>query len=71
MKCGIAFIAAIAAVQASPVPAPQGVTKNISPTVPAPSGCTVSWSGSFGIAVQNLTASGSKSVSQLSDVSCS
>jgi len=35
----------------------QGVTAKISPTAPAPSGCTVSFPSSFGIAVVNLTAS--------------
>lgn len=78
MKYSFAFLAALAAVQASPFPRPQGVTANISPQAAAPSGCTGAYSGTFGIVVQNVTAAppvqgkgaaaSSGAVSQISDV---
>lgn len=68
MKFSLTLLAAVAAVQASPFP--QGVTSKISPSAPAPSGCTGSYSGTFGIVVMNITsASGAQAVSSLSDVS--
>ena len=67
MKYSIAFLAAVAAVQASPVP--QGVTAKLAPTASAPPGCMPSYSGTFGVVVQNITAGGSASVTQKADVS--
>jgi len=66
MKYSIAFMAAVAAVQASPVP--QAVTAKISPSATAPSGCSPTYSGSFGIVAQAVTASSSTAaVSQIND----
>lgn len=50
----------------------QGVTAAISPSSPAPSGCSISYSGSFGIAVQSITVGApattqTAAVSQVSD----
>ena len=42
---------------ANPVALPQAVTAAISPSEPPPPGCTPSFSGSFGIAVKNVTTS--------------
>lgn len=55
MRYTFAFLAALAAVEASPVP--QGVTMAMSPSAAAPSGCMPTYSGSFGIAVMNITGS--------------
>ena len=50
-------IFAALAVNASPLVLPrQGVTKIITPSAPAPSGASVNYSGSFAIAVMNVTA---------------
>ncbi|KAL8826493.1 MAG: hypothetical protein Q9191_003765 [Dirinaria sp. TL-2023a] len=52
-----AIFVLIAAVQANPVAVPQAVTAAISPSVAAPPGCTNAFSGTFGIAVYNLSTS--------------
>lgn len=59
MKYSIAFLTALAVVNASPLPYPQAVTDQISPDAPAPSGCTDGYSGTFGVAVMNVTAAAS------------
>lgn len=67
MKYTIALLAAAYAVQASPFP--QAVTAVISPSAPAPSGCSMNYAGTFGVAVMNLTASagGQAPVSSIGD----
>lgn len=55
MHYAFAILAAVAAVKASPFP--QAVTAAISPTGSAPAGCKPTFSGSFGIAVMNVTSS--------------
>lgn len=68
MKYTIALLAALATVHASPLPRPQGVTENISPDEPTPDGCELSYSGTFGVVAQNITAgSGPAAVSQIPD----
>lgn len=68
MKYNLAFLAAAAVVNASPMPRPQAVTANISPSSPAPSGCMPNYSGSFGIVAMNITAGAAPAaVSQISD----
>ncbi|KAI9728020.1 MAG: hypothetical protein M1834_007834 [Cirrosporium novae-zelandiae] len=58
MQYALAVFAAVAAtVQAIPAPIPQGVTSDIAPTASAPSGCSASYSGTFGIAVQAIATS--------------
>jgi len=69
-----AFIAALAA-GANALPnnlvARQGITSAVSPSSAAPSGCSINYSGSFGIAVQSITAAGSATttaaISQITD----
>jgi hypothetical protein len=69
MKYTVALLSALALVQASPYPRPQGVTSAIAPKAPPPSGCMTDYSTSFGVVAQNITASaaGKASVTQLSD----
>ncbi len=55
MQYALAILAAVALVKASPFP--QAVTGAISPTGSAPSGCKPTLSGSFGIAVMNVSTS--------------
>jgi len=57
MQYAAVLLALAAAVKASPVAFPQGVTANIAPTAPAPAGCTPNYSGTFGIAVAAITGS--------------
>ncbi|KAL8769934.1 MAG: hypothetical protein Q9209_004181 [Squamulea sp. 1 TL-2023] len=60
----------VAVAQANPFALPQAVTAAISPSAPAPPGCTPSASGSFGIAVQNVSTSAApakRQATQLSD----
>lgn len=57
MLSSVAILALANAVYANPVALPQGVTADVSPSAPAPPGCTPSASGSFGIAVQNVSTS--------------
>lgn len=59
MLYSVAFLALAAAVCANPFALPQAVTAAISPTAASPPGCTPSASGSFGIAVQNVSTSAS------------
>ena len=55
MQYSLALLALMAAVQANPVALPQAVTAAISPSAPAPPGCTSSAAGSYGIAVHNVS----------------
>ena len=56
MQYSFAVLAAVVAVvQASPFP--QAVTAAISPSDSAPPGCMPTFSGSFGIAVMNVSTS--------------
>lgn len=57
MRNTLAAFVLIAAAQANPVAVPQAVTAAISPTAAAPPGCTVAYSGTFGIAVHNVSTS--------------
>ncbi|OCK86443.1 hypothetical protein K432DRAFT_376758 [Lepidopterella palustris CBS 459.81] len=52
MKYNAAFLALVAIVKASPFP--QGVTIALPPSASIPSGCSASYSGSFGIAVVSI-----------------
>ncbi|KAL8687621.1 MAG: hypothetical protein Q9218_006258 [Villophora microphyllina] len=66
----IALFALLAGAGANPLALPQAVTANVSPTASPPPGCTPSASGSYGIAVQNMSASptaAKRQVSQLND----
>lgn len=67
MQYTLAFLAVAAVVKASPFP--QAVTAAISPTGSAPPCCTPSYSGSFGIAVMNVSTSAmpKRQVTQLSE----
>jgi hypothetical protein len=49
------LLAFTAAVNASPFP--QAVTSAIAPSAPAPSGCSASFTGTFGMAIQPLSSS--------------
>ncbi|KAL8730710.1 MAG: hypothetical protein Q9166_003902 [cf. Caloplaca sp. 2 TL-2023] len=65
-----ALLPLAAGVQANPFALPQAVTAAVSPSAPPPPGCTPSASGSFGIAVQNVSTSGApakRQATQLSD----
>lgn len=53
----IAVLALAASVHANPFAMPQAVTAAVSPSAAPPPGCTPSASGSFGIAVQNVSTS--------------
>lgn len=53
----LTFLVTAAVVTASPFPMPQGITMAMSPSGAAPSGCSVDYSGSFGIVVMNMTGS--------------
>ncbi|MCJ1454806.1 hypothetical protein MMC28_005159 [Mycoblastus sanguinarius] len=57
MQYSLAILALVAAVQANPVAIPQAVTASIAPSASAPAGCSTSASGSFGIAVHNVSTS--------------
>ncbi|MCJ1368479.1 hypothetical protein MMC16_007623 [Acarospora aff. strigata] len=57
MQYALAILAVVAGVKASPFP--QAVTAAISPTGSPPPGCTPSLSGSFGIAIMNVSTSSS------------
>ncbi|KAL8650530.1 MAG: hypothetical protein Q9210_003765 [Variospora velana] len=70
MLSSVAILALATAVYANPVALPQGVTADVSPSAPAPPGCTPSASGRFGIAVQNVSTSAPvarRQVTQLND----
>lgn len=56
MQYALSLLAAIAAVRASPMPFPQGVTAAIAPSGGMPSGCMANYNGNFGIAVMTGTA---------------
>lgn len=58
------LLAALTGVYGAPYAMPQGVTEDIAPSGSPPSGCTPSYSGSFGIAVMNITASPTVEASQ-------
>lgn len=53
MRYAYAPLALAALVAASPVP--QGVTEEIAPDAPAPSGCETSYDGEFNIQIVNQT----------------
>ncbi|KAL8872531.1 MAG: hypothetical protein Q9174_001851 [Haloplaca sp. 1 TL-2023] len=64
------LFALLSAANADPHALPQGVTADVSPTAPPPTGCTSSASGSFGIAVQSVSSGAAqvkREVSQLDD----
>lgn len=67
MQYALALLAAVAVVKASPFP--QAVTAAISPTGSAPPGCSPTFSGSFGIAVMNVSTSAvqKRQVTQLTE----
>lgn len=67
MQFTLAILALAAIVKASPFP--QAVTSAISPTDSAPPGCSPTFSGSFGIAVMNVSSSSmaKRQVTQLSE----
>ncbi|KAL8946900.1 MAG: hypothetical protein Q9222_006762 [Ikaeria aurantiellina] len=70
MLLSLPLLALVALAQAKPAAMPQAVTAVITPSAPAPPGCTPSASGSFGIAVQNVSTSGTmvkRQVTQLPD----
>ena len=50
------LLALAAAVHANPVALPQGVTEAIAPSASSPPGCSPSAAGTYGIAVQELSA---------------
>jgi hypothetical protein len=54
----VSLFAFLGAVSASPFDKRQGVTSAIAPKAAAPSGCSLNYSGTFGIAVMNITAGG-------------
>lgn len=54
MQYILAYLAALAAVNGSPVP--QGVTEDIAPQGGMPAGCKADYPGTFGIAVMTGTA---------------
>jgi hypothetical protein len=60
MQYQLSLLAALAVAGVNAMPnnilARQGVTAKISPSAAAPSGCSQTYSGSFGIAVMNVTA---------------
>lgn len=57
MPISLALIFFVAAVQANPVAVPQADTAVISPSAAPPPRCALSFSGSFGIIVQNVSTS--------------
>ena len=67
MLYSLALLAAISAVRANPLPAPQAVTASIAPSGSAPEGCTVSLASSFGIAVLNATNGAGSVATQTSE----
>ena len=52
----VPFFLALAVVDAGPHEKRQAVTERITPTAAAPPTCSVTYSGSFGIAVKNVTS---------------
>lgn len=65
----LALLALLAAVEANPLALPQAVTANVSPTASPPPGCTASASGSYGIAVQSVSASAAAAKRQVTQLS--
>lgn len=64
------LLAIAAAVHANPFAMPQAVTEAISPSASPPPGCTPSASGTYGIAVQNVSNTAvqmKRQVAQLSE----
>lgn len=55
MQYSLILLAVAVAIEANPVAVPQAVSAAISPSAPAPPGCTAGTSGTFGIAVYNAT----------------
>ncbi|KAK5139327.1 hypothetical protein LTR04_003669 [Oleoguttula sp. CCFEE 6159] len=60
------YTVALLALAASAFAVPQGVTQTLTPSVPAPSGCSSSYSGTFQISVVNVTSSSSSKVKRQS-----
>ncbi|MCJ1231267.1 Mucin-21 [Toensbergia leucococca] len=69
MHYTLAIFALAAAVHAKPVALPQAVTAIISPSGAVPSGCSIAVSGSFGIAVQNVSTSAAPAKRQVTQAS--
>lgn len=70
MKYTISLILTAAAVQASPLlNIRQGVTDRLTPTAAAPSGYTADYSGTFGIAAENVTSSAAAQKRQVTTLS--
>ncbi|MCJ1378523.1 hypothetical protein MMC17_001622 [Xylographa soralifera] len=70
MHSVIALLALAAGIHASPIAPRQAVTASIAPPAAAPAGCMPTFTGSFGIAVQNIsmpTAAAKRQVTQISD----
>ena len=65
MQYILAYLAAIAAVNGSPMP--QGVTKDIAPPEAMPAGCMVDYPGTFCIAVMTGTAMAGPAATQAMD----
>ena len=65
MQYALALLAAAAG--ANGLAFPQAVTASIAPSAAAPSGCAASYSGTFGIAVMNISATATGAVSQASE----
>ena len=63
----LSLLAAIAAVNGSPVPVPQGVTENIAPMEAMPAGCMSNYPGTFGIAVMTGTAMPGATATEMPD----
>lgn len=59
------FFLALAAVNATPHEKRQAVTERITPTAAAPPTCSDTYSGSFGIAVKNVTSTAGKAKRQV------
>lgn len=64
MQRTLALLALVASALA--IPSPAGVTSAISPSSPAPSGCSASHSGSFEITVVNVTTSKKRDLESVS-----
>lgn len=70
MQYSLSLLAAAAAVRASPLlNIRQGVTSAITPTAPAPSGCTGVYSATFGIAAMNISSSSAPKKRQVTTLS--
>lgn len=65
MQYIFAYLAALAAVNGSPVP--QGVTEDIAPQGGMPAGCKADYPGTFGIAVMTGTAPAGPAATEMAD----